>query len=499
MNGALLFMTGRATTGVAPLDVRLLLCFICLTLAYKLLSLDFAALGAMCARPPLYSFRPAWLQDLFTASRCQIFAGAMPRVLPVVAAGLLVATAARPSRLLALPALILVWIVDTAAYQFRFTLYTIDTPMALLALLCLVPVRLSRAARWDGQPHADAALAMLICVAYVASYYVLAGASKLIFDWRWAWIVAIGNYYPVSWLQTAQVMPDSIEPFARHASEFLRAHRPLDTIGAAVVLIEQFLWIWAPFSVLLRFHAGIFAAAYHGIVLLMTGIAFVSWIAIAIGVSVPFSAIWRRFRTGGWHSQSKCQSARRWTLCSVGLVSVFAACLSAGGAPYPPFHNYLQFGWRYRNLQEIGPFYRLGYRDPRSGQVEAIGLGHGGFMEFRHSAGLNRWVGDIIRHHGDPQRSGAARAYLETMLVAMRPPGSNGWLLGEGRHPDHLLSVVDQIDLTSLSEFLLLQGTPLPPKEGRPARASFQACGTVHFERSSGLARITTWEACLDI
>src|SRR6202035_1189130 len=109
-------------------------------------------------------------------------------------------------------------------------------------------VRISRTATWSASPSRDASVAMLVCLVFVLTYYVQAGISKVAYDWRWPEVVRVGHYYLIAWLWHSQVMPDSIDWIARANSQFLRAHPLADTVGASVVLVEQFFWLAAPFS-----------------------------------------------------------------------------------------------------------------------------------------------------------------------------------------------------------------------------------------------------------
>jgi hypothetical protein len=52
----------------------------------------------------------------------------------------------------------------------------------------------------------------------------------------------------------------------------------------------------APFSMLFRLRASLFAFAYHAFVLLTTGIDFITWLAVPFAVAFPISEIVRRLR-----------------------------------------------------------------------------------------------------------------------------------------------------------------------------------------------------------
>jgi hypothetical protein len=488
----------RATATFAPMDVRALLVLVCLPLAYQLLSFDFSALGDLCDRQPFYDLRPHWLIALLTSSRCALFAGNRANALAVATVCFLALSVIRPSRIVLGAAIVFAWTIDTVAAQFRFNMFTTDTPLALLTLVFLSPVRISRAAAWEATPNRDAQIAMLVCLIFVATYYVQAGISKLLFDWHWVEVVRIGNYYPRTWLWFSQVMPSSIEWIARPVSEFLRAHPIADAIGASIVLFEQFAWLAAPFGRSARMQAAIFAALYHLTVMLVTGIVFSTWIPIALAVAAPLSSLrrWRRRRMRDGSAAEVPVIAQPVAVLYVVLLASAAAWIPTRGWPYPPFYNYQAFGWRYPAVSEIKQIYRLGYRDVASGDIDVVPLGYGGFLEYRHVALLSQATEQILK----PDSSAATVAYyedrIETLLIAARPANANGWLLGRWRLPDHLMSNSGDVRITEITDFLLLKGIPRPSTDGTPARALFEICGDVRFDRGSGHATFDIYPVC---
>lgn len=494
----------RATAVIAPFDVRCCLILIALPLGYKLLSFDFTGLGDLCSRAPIARFSPVWLEDALIANRCILFAGDRTRYLQVVAAVLLAAVCVRPSRWLLAPAIVLVWLLDTAAYQYRFNIYTLSTPLALLTLLFVTPVRLGTAASWSLRPSADAKLAMLVCLTYVASYYVLAGAAKLIFDWRWVWVVKIGNYYPISYLWYIQVLPEPIDTVARLAAERLRAAPWLDVGSAMLVLVEQFLWLLAPFSMIVRLHAGLFACGYHMVVLLTTGIVFTTWMPIALAVSLPFSVIGRRF--GSALHPVACGDNRNVpagalkpvvVACAVGL-TMACALLPSKGHNYPPFFNYLAFGWRYPEPADIKPFYRIGVASMARPGIVPMPLGHGGFLEFLQVSYIGVCLGLIVENRDNAAIRSQYTNHAQSLLMVTRSREANGWLLGRWRGPDHLLSDPGDHDLHETRRFYIMRGTPLAPTtDGKPVRASWKICGEFDLDAPTD-ETVKLYERCVD-
>jgi hypothetical protein len=484
--------------GLSPFDARCMLALVALPLAWKLLSLDFTGLGDLCDRPPIFSFHPQWLKDLLVENRCLLFQGSRTRYIQSASAALLVLSVLSPSRFFLVPAIILAWLLDTGAALFRFNFFTLDTPIALLVLIAICPVRLSSAARLSLVPSADARVLFTACFTYVATYYVLAGLAKLVFDWRWPFVVKIGNYYPISFLWHGQTMPEPIDTIARVASQAMIESPWLDTMSAFVVLVEQFLWILAPFSVILRAHAGLFSAGYHVVVALTTGIMFVTWIPIALAVSIPFSAIARFFTKTTDENLVEASGGRRYLAGAVAALAFAAACLPSRGTVVPPFYNYLAFGWRYPYFEEMKPFYRIGFRHPAEGTIKSLPLHHAGFLDFMHVGYLDVSARYVV----ESEPASAVKTHfseaIRSLMSVMRSRHANGWLLGSWRSPVHLISDPGDLEIHKMHEFLILQGTPLQSQNGHPASARWRICGYIDLSQTATESVVRTLPQCVD-
>jgi hypothetical protein len=391
--------------------------------------------------------------------------------------------------------------LDSGAYLYRFNIYTLDTPLALLTLLFLSPVHLHKAAEWNAQPRRDAQLAMLVLLTFVSTYYLLAGMAKFAFDPNWASVVRVGNYYPISYLWHGQIMPEPIDTFARVSSEVLRARPWLDTLSSAIVLIEQFVWVLAPISLVARIHAGLFAVAYHFVVMLSTGIVFLTWMPIALAVTLPFSTIARRL---GWVASTAAASSQNLTFANRALlaaaitVAFLAAWLPSRGTVYPPFYNYHSFGWRYPAFAEMKPFYRIGFRNPKDNKITAIPLHHGAFLDFIQAGYLDTSSRLLVEQRGNLAIETAYKTNVLSLLLALRPREANGWLLGRWRAPNHLLSEPGDIDVYKIRQFKILKGYPLPSVNGRPAQVRWQVCGEIDLDHPIVERRVITHEVCND-
>jgi hypothetical protein len=164
--------------GASAFDVRIMFALIALPAAWKVLSLDFSALSEICNRPALFTFAPQFLYGLLLNNRCLIFGNLSPSILQEMAAFLLVVFVIFPKRVFLLPAIVLLWIIDSTAVMYRYTLYTIDTPMALLTIIFFTPVSFRCFSGVGMRPSPKARLLIFAAFAYVATYYVLAGVSK---------------------------------------------------------------------------------------------------------------------------------------------------------------------------------------------------------------------------------------------------------------------------------------------------------------------------------
>ena len=152
---------------ITPFDARCMVTLIVVPAVWKLLSDDFGSLPGLCDRAPLFSFRPAWVYRWFVDERCTIFAMASPQTLQVITSVCLLAFVVRPYRLLLIPGLFSFWLLDTTAYLYRANTYSLDTPIALLLLICLVPVPLRQAISSSMKPNGAARLVVVAALIYV--------------------------------------------------------------------------------------------------------------------------------------------------------------------------------------------------------------------------------------------------------------------------------------------------------------------------------------------
>lgn len=351
-----------------------------------------------------------------------------------------------------------------------------------------------------------ARLVVVAALFYVSTYYLLAGISKLQFAWNWPLVVRTGNYYPASFIWHAQDMPPLLDAVAGRASATFQRYPGLDIASAFVVLLEQFLWLLAPFSLIRRIHAGVFAALYHVAVLATTGIVFVTWPFIALAVTLPFTRIAKSFgvvsnEPGRSDLQVSLRMPQQWTkTAAVAGLSVLAAVLPSGvaGGVFPPFYNYAQFGWRYQNADEFTDVYRVGWRHPATGTIEAFPLNQGGFLEFRHTAIMDAYTRLILATQPTPATDEIYGRVLATLLDGTRGPNANGWLLGRFQAPAHLIGHPGLIDMQTIETFYLMKGRPLPRENGRPIKVGWTLCGEINRVGLGGARAFTRFDGCRD-
>jgi hypothetical protein len=477
---------------VTPFDVRCMLSIVVLSTAWKLLSFDFSALKDLCSRP-LFSFSPAVLYYPFAGMQCSLFSAISPTALQVITAFSLICFAVRPSRLLLIPAIVGLWLIDTSATLYRWNTYDLDTPLAILILIAVLPVSLREAAGVSHGPAAAARMVAMTALAYVSTYYVLAGISKLMFAWNWPFVVGVGNYYPTNYLWYGQDLPGIVDAAAGFVSSNYQRYRYLDVASAFIVLLEQFIWLLAPASLFFRIHAAVFTTAYHFVVAMTTGIVFFTWLFIPLAVTLPFSRLVKG-RADVMNPQP-LSARQKVILAGAAALSILAGVLPVvTGTIIPPFFNYAQFGWRYSAVDEWGDLYQLGFQNPKTGGLDVVPLNQAGFLELRQVTSLGVYAKMALTSQDASVRTVAGKG-IRTMLMATRPHGANAWLLGPLAAPAHLLDSDRGIDVSKVETFYLMKGKHYQ-FEGRPARVNWTVCGQVQARGPDGADALNIYDEC---
>lgn len=457
-----------------PLQLRIALTIIVLPTVWKLLSLDFSFLGDSCYQRFPYAYGYAdFLVRWLGQNRCSIYGALPPWQLQVGGAAFLTAFVVAPRRIYLLIGIACTWLLDTNASFFRGNMYDIDTPLAVLTLVALTPVRLSQAASLSRAPSAGARMVALSMLAYVAAYYALAGLSKLANVWYWPFAVKLGNLYSISHLWFAQEMPPVLDWVARTFAQRYQSWPALDALTATVVLLEQMLWLVAPFSRRIRLQAGILTAGTHVVIALTGGIVFLTWPFIALAVTVPFSL--RRTTP----SPSEVPALPRRALVVPATAALLAISPAAWSYTLPPFYNYYSFGWTYPHPTEIPEVYALGWRDPATGALRPVPMRQGGFFEHRFGGLLSSNVRQLLTSKPRTFDEVEARRRLRLILEATREPDANKWLLGPFSAPDHLIGDHGAPDLRTIPTLEMLKGRPAESTDGRPVRARWESCGRI--------------------
>ncbi len=134
-------------------------------------------------------------------------------------------------------------------------------------------------------------------------------------------------------------------------------------------------------------------------------------------------------------------------------------------------------------MDEIKTVYSVGRFDRETNEFKRFPLNHGGFIEFRHSNTMDIYVRSILNNEGSPAITDIRG--LQTLLIATRKLDADGWVFGDFRAPDHLVSERGTTDMTEVENFYLLRGTVISNTENRPAEVRWEACGQVFPERQT--------------
>jgi len=295
-------------------------------------------------------------------------------------------------------------------------------------------------------------------------------------------------------------MPEPINQIAKFVSDIYLQWPALDSGSALIVYIEQFIWIPAIFNLIVRFHAGIFAAVYHVVVALTTGIVFITWFFIPLAVTFPFSMIARRLTKNHEasmliHQVPKWQTSP-WFLVLLIATPAFLATLPSKGLPFPPFHNYLAFGWRYQSIDEFQTIYRVGYWDDQIHELKAFPLGHGGFLDFRQTANMGVYAKIALDSSASTNSDLVASEVLLGMIEATRPIDSNGWLLGKFRAPQHLLGIPGGQSMQHIQTFYLMRSKAFYSTISGTYRVKWEACGEIVRPDQGGSGVLRRFDEC---
>jgi hypothetical protein len=467
----------------SPAQVRAALTLVILPMMWKFLSLDYSALAQSCDVPLVYRYGGELPVGLVRAYRCDVYSMLAPWQMQLLASALLIVFLAMPRRIFLVPAIAFVWWLDSNAAFFRGNLYDIDTPLAILTLVAITPAKLGRAASLRRGPDPAARMVALSMLTYVATYYILAGLSKLACAWQWPFSVKLGNLYYISYIWFGQEMPPWLDSAARAFSELYRAFPLLDALTAAVILIEQFCWCLAPFSRTARIQVGLISATSHIVIALTSGIVFITWPFIAIAVTIPFSL-------GRAHPGQQLQELPLRGIAVPALAVALVALPAFGKIITPPFFNYFSFGWIYPSANELPATYALGYRDA-NGVLRRVPMSQAGYYEYRFGNLLSVNVKLLLASKPGSPAEHEAKNRLAIIIGNARGPGTNSWLLGKFSAPDHLIGEDGTIDVRTITRFELLKGEVLPSND-RPARATWRTCGKIE----AGL--IERYERCSD-
>ena len=154
---------------------------------------------------------------------------------------------------------------------------------------------------------------------------------------------------------------------------------------------------------------------------------------------------------------------RRSPIQSAGYVTAVVAVAYLGFFPsmlntyFYPFINYRVFGWSYAAAAQPTTIYRLGYWNRQDKRVEFVPMNHGGFMDFNMVSCPGVDIKGFLDSTTDEQRAYHAKR-LRQYQKALRPHGSNRWLLGPLAHPNHVIAKSDSIPTEWFDKLYLMEG-----------------------------------------
>ena len=143
------------------------------------------------------------------------------------------------------------------------------------------------------------------------------------------------------------------------------------------------------------------------------------------------------------------------------------------------------------------PFYRIGYRDWTTSNLSSLPLHHGAFLDFIQVGYLDTSSRLLVERRGDASIATTYKTHVLSLLMALKHPEANGWLLGRWRAPNHLLSEPG-VEVYKIRQFLILKGHPLAGVDGRPAQVRWQICGAIDLDYPVEDRRVTIEETCHD-
>ena len=442
----------------SPFDLKIYIRVVGFLLLWKFFSLDYSAIALLNEGPNLYKIQPGFLNNFIDWLSGFLFSGATQiRIFQVCAGAIFLCGLLWFNKAVLALGMVLIYLLDLTAFQFRSQIYDIDFPLAVLTLVVLYPLSWKKIKPGNPEPDAEATQAGLILATYIGCCYLLFGLSKLDYGVDWIENVRLDRLRAAMIVWHGTLFPWYLEPIAGFMENFFFEHRTLEWFAAAMTLVFEVLWITSLFNKTCRWVFPVCMYGSHIIIFLGSGISFFPLATVAVAVLIPWRNLFLRNHAIKETPFRFPLTHKPWlaSLSGVLLLAFLPALLKVH---LYPFANNLQFGWSYKNAVHETEVYRLGYFDPERGEYEFLPMNHGGFMDFRHLQG----VGKEIRRYVTADTPSRKKLYKDRILQyrnAIRPLESNRWLLGPLASPPHLVSAPKKIPAEYLADIYMLKTT----------------------------------------
>ncbi len=446
--------TGAGVMRCSAFDLRCVLRLALLYGAWRQASADYGAIPELVKGENLHALAPRSLDHLADMLQGMLLnTSGKLAVVQISSVTLLILAAVYLRRWTLWLALIPTLVIEWAAYHFRGQLPDIDPMLALLLMAACWPASW-KAITQAGRVVTTPATALgLTLAAYIGSVYFICGWSKVITDGPWWKVVHLELLYAAMVVWMGSSPPTWLDGVARGSRDLFMRWPWLGEGSALLTMILELVWPLALLSRFVRWSVPIIMLAAHAVIFLTSGILFLPLALTGVSVVIP----WRLFGRRESDSVAKDSSPlRAWMVWPVGVAAMLAVAPAMHSVDAFPFSNYQHFNWNHTTLYEPTLAYRLGYRDPATGEWRPIPPNYSGFMDCWGVTLAGREVGAFLNASSAAERN-ASLARLRQYARALRPHRSSrrlGWL----SCPPHVLGHSESIPFESFDELHLLRG-----------------------------------------
>ncbi len=280
------------------------------------------------------------------------------------------------------------------------------------------------------------------------------------------WVGRISLEYLLACMSTWHqvTLPGYLQTTAEFLERMFLWSPLIGTASAAICLGAETFWFTSYFRGRFRYVVPLTMYVAHILIFLGSGIRFFGLATAALSFVLP----WRKLRFRRQPSTSTVNAVSA-SERAIGWVDIYrdkatalhtAIVLAAIVAPqirgsYHPFSEF-NFGWYYEACCEPIVSYRLGFRNPKTGDVQLLPANYYGFMDFK---GISKQhaVEALVRAENDEERAIALQRVKEHVGL-IRPYGSNRWLLGGLSYPPHLARTGPKFRLDEIKYVFPVEG-----------------------------------------